>query len=108
MRKIWCGDEVVVIGGKCRGQRGTVREVLVDGRCIVGGINLAKYHQRPNPQKGEEGGIVEREAPLALSNVAIFNSDTGKPDRVGIATGEDNKRCRVFKSTGEPVPENRA
>ena len=105
MRKIKSGDEVIVIAGKSKGQRGKVTKVLIDSdKVIVEGANLVKKHQRPNPQLGVQGGIVEKEAPLHISNVAIFNAQTGKADRVGIKTLEDGKsRVRIFKSTGEQI-----
>ncbi|MCO7224988.1 50S ribosomal protein L24 [Pleionea sp. CnH1-48] len=104
MRKIKTGDEVIVIAGKSKGQRGKVSKVLIeDGRVIVEGVNLVKKHQRANPQAGVEGGIIEKEAALDISNVAIFNPQTGKADRVGIKSLEDGKRVRVFKSTGDEI-----
>lgn len=104
MRKIKSGDEVIVIAGKSKGQRGKVTKVIAENdKVIVEGANLVKKHQRANPQAGVEGGIVEKEAPLHISNVAIFNSATGKADRVGIKSTEDGKKERVFKSSGEKV-----
>ncbi len=104
MRKIKSGDEVIIIAGKSKGQRGKVTKVLVDReKVIVEGANLVKKHQRPNPQMGVEGGIVEKEAPIHVSNVAIFNNATGKADRVGIKTLEDGNKVRVFKSSGEKI-----
>jgi len=102
MRKIKVKDEVVVLAGRDKGKRGEVRKVLQDGRVIVAGINVVKKHVRPNPQIGEQGGIVEREAPLDVSNVAIFNPKTNKADRVGVQVA-DGKRIRVYKSTGEAI-----
>lgn len=104
MRKIKSGDEVIVIAGKSKGQRGKVTKVLFDiDKVIVEGANLVKKHQRANPQAGIEGGIVEKEAALHISNVAIFNTATGKADRVGIKTLEDGKKVRIFKSSGEQI-----
>ncbi|MEE4246648.1 MAG: 50S ribosomal protein L24 [Kangiellaceae bacterium] len=104
MRKIKRGDEVIVIAGKSKGQRGKVTKVLIEkDKLIVEGANLVKKHQRANPQMGVEGGIIEKEAALHISNVAIFNSATGKADRVGIKTLEDGKKVRIFKSSGEQI-----
>ena len=96
------GHEVVVIAGKDKGKRGKVLKVLADDRLIVGGINLVKRHTKPNPMAGVQGGIVEKEAPLHVSNVAIFNGETNKADRVGFKV-EDGKKIRVFKSTQKAV-----
>lgn len=103
MRKIKSGDEVIVIAGKDKGKRGKVTRMLTDNRVLVDGVNLVKKHQRANPQAGVEGGIVEKEAPIQISNVAIFNSATGKADRVGIKILDDGKKVRCFKSNGEQV-----
>lgn len=102
MLKIKSGDEVVVITGKDKGKRGTVTRVYDDGRVLVSGINVAKKHQRPNPQRGVPGGIVEKELPVQVSNVAIYNPKTQKADRVGFRV-EGEKKVRVFKSTGDAV-----
>jgi len=102
MAKIKRDDEVVVIAGKDKGKRGKVASVL-DGRVIVAGLNLVKKHVKPNPNRGEQGGIVEREASLDISNVALFNQATQKADRVGYKVLEDGEKVRVFKSTGEVV-----
>ena len=106
MRKIKRNDEVIVIAGKDKGKRGTVRRVLANDRLIVSGIQLIKKHQKPNPQLGIQGGIIEKEAPIAASNVAIFNSSTQKADRVGFKI-EDDKKVRIFKSDGKQVPESK-
>ena len=104
MEKIRKGDEVVVITGKDKGKRGTVLQVLpVENRLIVEGVNVAKKHVRPNPVRGVVGGIVEKTMPIHLSNVAIFNQQTQKADRVGIKVLEDGSKVRVFKSNGEIV-----
>lgn len=104
MRKIKSGDEVIVIAGKSKGQRGKVTKVLIeDEKVLVEGANLVKKHQRANPQAGVEGGIIEKEAPLHISNIAIFNPATGKADRVGIKTLDDGKKVRVFKSSNEQI-----
>ncbi|HET8712034.1 MAG TPA: 50S ribosomal protein L24 [Spongiibacteraceae bacterium] len=103
MRKIKREDEVVVLTGKDKGKRGKVVQVLDDNRVVVAGVNIIKKHQKPNPQRNEQGGIQEREAPIQVSNVAIFNSATSKADRVGFKILEDGRKVRVFKSTGEVI-----
>ncbi len=103
MNKIKKGDTVAVLTGRDRGKRGTVVRVYADDRVIVEGINLVKRHTRPNPQAGIAGGIVEKEAPLQISNVALYNPMTQKPDRVGIRVLEDGRKVRFFKSNGEVV-----
>ncbi|MBY6188715.1 50S ribosomal protein L24 [Marinobacter hydrocarbonoclasticus] len=100
--KIRRNDEVVVLAGKDKGKRGKVSQVLTTGKIIVDGINLVKKHQKPNPQLGVQGGIVEKEAPIHASNVALFNPATGKADRVGFRF-EDGKKVRFFKSNDEIV-----
>ncbi len=103
MRKIKRNDEVVVITGRDKGKRGKVNRVLPDGRLIVSGIQMIKKHQKPNPQLGVAGGIVEKEAPIQASNVAIYNPATKASDRVGFKILEDGSKIRVFKSSGEAV-----
>lgn len=106
MRKIRKGDDVIVIAGKEKGRRGTVSQVLPDDRVIVEGLNLAKKHQRPNPNAGVAGGIVEKEMPLHVSNVMLFNPASGKGDRVGfrfIGEGESRRKVRFYKSNQELV-----
>jgi large subunit ribosomal protein L24 len=103
MRKIKKGDDVVVITGKDKGRRGKVLRVLVEDRLVVEGINVVKKHQKPNPQKGVTGGIIEKEMALQRSNVMLWNPVTKKGDRVGIRVLEDGKRVRFFKSNGEAV-----
>ena len=103
MRKIKSDDEVIVIAGKDKGKRGKVVKVLSDNRVIVSGVQMVKKHQKPNPQAGVAGGIVEKEALIQVSNVAIFNPATEKADRVGFKVLEDGKKVRVFKSNGEAV-----
>ncbi|HBO12257.1 MAG TPA: 50S ribosomal protein L24 [Halieaceae bacterium] len=102
MAKIKRDDEVIVLAGKDKGKRGKVRRVLGDNRLLVAGVNMVKKHQRPNPQLGVQGGIVEQEAPIQVSNVAIFNPATSKADRVGFKV-EGERKIRVFKSTGEAI-----
>ena len=103
MDKIRKGDQVVVIAGKDKGKRGTVARRVDADHVIVEGINRVKKHVRPNPMKGQVGGIVEKEMPIQISNVALFNVATQKADRVGFKVLEDGKKVRIFKSTGEVV-----
>ncbi len=103
MEKIRKGDEVVVLTGKDRGRRGTVLRRVDERSVLVEGVNRVKKHQRPNPMKGQQGGIVEKEMPIDISNVALFNPATSKGDRVGIKTLEDGTKVRFFKSSGELV-----
>lgn len=104
MQKLKTGDEVIVLTGKSNGQRGKITKIITDkGRVVVEGINMMKKHVKPNPQAGVQGGIVEMEAALNISNVALFNAKTGKADKVGIKVQEDGKRVRFFKSDGELV-----
>lgn len=101
MKKIKKGDEVILITGKDKGRRGTVSSVIDGGKVTVEGLNLAKKHQKGNPQAGVSGGIVEKEMPIDVSNVMLFNSTTGKGDRVGfkfLGEGETRKKVRFFKS----------
>lgn len=102
MRKIKKNDDVIVIAGKDRGNRGNVLQVIGD-YLLVSGINKVKKHQKPNPVKGMTGGIVEKELPIHVSNVAIYNMTAKKADRVGVKTLEDGRRVRVFKSSGEMI-----
>lgn len=101
--KIRRDDEVVVITGKDKGRRGKVLQIRPDNRVLVSGINLVKKHTKPNPMMGKQGGIVEKEAPLHISNIALFNPENDKADRVGFRTNEDGTKARVFKSTGKEV-----
>ena len=102
MRKIRKDDDVIVIAGKDKGSRGSVLRVLGE-YLLVGGINKVKKHQKPNPVKGLTGGIVEKELPIHISNVAIYNVAAKKGDRVGIKTLENKRKVRVFKSSGEVI-----
>ncbi len=102
MRKIKTDDEVIVIAGKDKGNRGKVLRLLDSDRVLVSGVNMIKKHQKPNPQAGVPGGIIDKEAPLQVSNVAIYNPATQKADRVGFKV-EGGKKIRVFKSSGEAV-----
>ncbi len=103
MEKIRKGDEVIVITGKDKGKRGTVVLRVDAEHVVVEGINRAKKHVRPNPMKGVAGGIVDKDMPIHVSNVALFNPATSKADRVGIKVLEDGRKVRVFKSNGELV-----
>lgn len=104
MQKIKKGDDVIVITGKDKGKRGTVtRVVLENEQVFVENVNVAKKHQKPNPALGAPGGIVEKEMPVHISNVALFNPATGKADRIGIKQLEDGRKVRYFKSNGEVV-----
>jgi len=102
-RKLKKNDEVIVITGKDKKKTGKITKVLSNGKVIVSGVNKVKKHVKPNPQLGVEGGIVEREAPIEISNVAILNQRTNKPDRIGYAVDESGKKIRVFKSDQSPV-----
>jgi len=101
MKKIRKGDQVVVTTGKDKGKRGTVLRVLDTGKVVVEGVNRVKRHTRPNPIKGQTGGIVDKEMPIQASNVALFNPATGKADRVGFRVLDDGRKVRFFKSNGE-------
>ena len=103
MQKIKRDDEVIVIAGRDKGKRGKVVKILSDNRILVSGIQMVKKHQKPNPQAGVPGGIVEKESAIQISNVAIFNSTTDKADRVGFKLLESGEKIRVFKSSGEAV-----
>ncbi len=103
MEKIRKGDEVVVTTGRDKGRRGTVLTCLGEGYLLVQGVNRVKKHMRPNPMKGHAGGIIEKEMPIHLSNVAVFNPASQKADRVGFKILEDGTKVRVFKSNGELV-----
>ncbi len=103
MNKIRSGDQVIVIAGRDKGKRGTVSLRKDDSHVLVEGINLVKKHTKPNPLKNTTGGIVEKAMPIHQSNIAIFNSASGKADRVGIKVLADGKRVRVYKSSGEEI-----
>jgi large subunit ribosomal protein L24 len=103
VRKIRKGDNVVVTAGREKGRTGTVVGVQADGRVLVENVNMVKKHQRPNPQRNVQGGIVQKEAPLHGSNVALLNPATRKADRVGVRTLKDGRKVRFYKSNGELV-----
>ena len=103
MNKLRKGDEVVVIAGREKGRRGTIIRMLEGDRLLVENVNMVKRHTRPNPQRGVQGGIVDKDLPIHVSNVALFNPATKKGDRVGIRTLADGRRVRFFKSNDEVV-----
>ncbi|RLA28210.1 MAG: 50S ribosomal protein L24 [Gammaproteobacteria bacterium] len=104
MNKMRKGDEVIVVTGKDKGRRGTVLQVFDDERVLVEGVNVAKKHTKPNPNMGVQGGIVDQDMPIDISNVMVFNPKTKKGDRVGIKVSDDGKtKERIFRSTGEAV-----
>ena len=103
MNKIRKGDQVIVLTGRDKGKRGTVSRRLDDEYLIVDGVNVAKKHVKPNPMKGTTGGVIDKLMPIHQSNVALFNSATGKADRVGVKLMADGKKVRVFKSSGEEI-----
>jgi large subunit ribosomal protein L24 len=102
MNKIRKGDQVVVISGKDKGKRGDVVRVAGD-KVVVSNINVVKRHTKPNPQLGQAGGVIEREAPIHISNVMLFNPATGKGERIGFKVLEDGRKLRVFRSSGESI-----
>lgn len=103
MRKIKKGDNVVAIAGRDKGKRGTVTAIVDDTHVLVAGINQVKKNQRPNPMKNEQGGIINKEMPIHVSNVAVWNPVTQKADRVGFRLLEDGRKMRFFKSNGEQI-----
>ena len=103
MQRIRKGDEVIVLAGRDKGKRGTVLRRVDDEHVVVEGVNRAKKHQRPNPMKGVTGGIVDKDMPIHISNVALYNPAGKKADRVGIKTLADGRRVRIYKSNGEQV-----
>ena len=103
MEKIRKGDDIIVLTGKDKGKRGSVLRRIDEDHVLVDGVNLAKKHMKPNPVKGVAGGIVDKDMPIHLSNIALFNPATKKADRVGFKVLEDGRKVRVFKSNGELV-----
>jgi len=103
MERIKKGDNIIVIAGRDKGKRGTVLRRVDESHVLVEGVNRVKKHQRPNPMKGQTGGIVDKDMPIHVSNVALFNPQTQKADRVGVKALEDGRKVRVFKSNGEMV-----
>src|SRR5207253_9688615 len=103
MEKIRKGDDVIVTAGKDKGKRGTVLRIVDERHLVVEGVNRVKKHQRPNPMKGLTGGIVDKDMPIDISNIALFNPATQKADRSGVKTLEDGRKVRIFKANGEQV-----
>ena len=103
MKKIKRNDRVVVIAGRDKGKTGSVNRILDDGRAYVSGVNMIKRHTKGNPQMNQPGGIIEKEAPIQLSNISIYNSTTNKADKVGFKLLDSGKKVRVYKSTGEKI-----
>ena len=103
MKKIRKGDEVVVLSGRDKGKRGTVLRRVDAEHVVVEGVNRVKKHQRPNPMKGEQGGIIDKDLPIHVSNIALYNPATQKADRAGVKQLEDGRKVRVFKGNGEQV-----
>lgn len=103
MKKLRKGDDVIVISGKDKGKRGTITKINRDDRVIVQGINLVKKHQKPNPSTGTPGGIIDKEMPIHISNIAIYNLTTKKPDRVSFKINDENEKIRIFKSSGDAI-----
>jgi large subunit ribosomal protein L24 len=102
--KLRAGDEVIVVAGKDLGKKGTLRKILKSkNKGIVTGINMVKKHTKPNPAKGDQGGVVSKEMPLNISNIAIFNSVTQKADKVAIKSLKDGKKIRIYKSNQEAI-----
>jgi large subunit ribosomal protein L24 len=103
MKRIHKGDEVIVTTGRSKGQRGHVLRVVDANKLLVESVNMVKKHQKPNPAMNQGGGIVEKESPIHVSNVALYNPGTGKGDRVSFKTLDDGRKVRIFNSTGEAV-----
>ena len=102
MQKLKKDDEVIVITGRDKGKRGSILSFMKEERVLVSGVNIVKKHKKGDPQTGEQGGIVDQEAPIHISNIAIFNEENGEADRVGVRL-EDGKKVRYFKSSGQSV-----
>jgi large subunit ribosomal protein L24 len=103
MQRIKKGDEVIVLAGRDKGKRGTVLRRVDSDHVVVEGVNRVKKHQRPNPMKGQQGGIVDKDLPIHVSNVALYNPATKKADRVGVKTLDDGRKVRIYKANGEQV-----
>jgi len=103
MKKFRKADDVVILTGRDKGKRGTILRVLDDQRALVDSVNIVKKHTRPNPNKGETGGIIEKESPIRLSNLGMYNPNSKEPDRVGFKFLEDGRKVRVFRSDGEMI-----
>jgi len=103
MQRIKKGDEVIILAGRDKGKRGTVLRKVDAEHLVVEGVNRVKKHQRPNPMKGQQGGIVDKDMPIHVSNVALYNPATKKADRVGVKTLDDGRKVRIYKANGEQV-----
>ena len=103
MNRIKKGDDVIVIAGKDKGKRGSVLSVMADGRLVVSDVNMVKRHTKPNPNRGVPGGIIDKEMPIHISNLGLYNPLTDKADRVGIKILDDGRKVRYYKSNGEVV-----
>jgi len=103
MKRIHKGDEVIVTTGRSKGQRGHVLRVVSEDKMLVENVNMVKKHQKPNPGMNQAGGIIEKESPIHVSNIALYNPATGKADRVSFKSLEDGKKVRIFRSTGEAI-----
>jgi len=101
MHKIRKGDQVIVRSGRDKGKRGTILRILAEDRVLVENVNMVKRHTRPNPNKNITGGIIDKEAPIHISNVALYNSGSGKGERVGFKVLEDGRKVRFFRRSGE-------
>ena len=106
MNKIIKGDDVIVLAGRDKGKRGTVLRILNKRQVLVDSVNVVKKHVRPNPNKGETGGIIQKEMPVSMSNVAVYNPNSNKGDRIGIKWLEDGRKVRFFKSDGEVIDQD--
>lgn len=103
MKKFRKGDDVIVLSGRDKGKRGTILRVLDAERALVDNVNIVKKHTKPNPNKGETGGIIDKESPIQISNLGIYNPNSKKADRVGFKILEDGRKVRVFRSDGEMI-----
>ena len=103
MQRLKKGDEVIVLSGRDKGKIGEVLQILPDDRALVNDVNVVKRHTKPNPNKGQQGGIIEKESPIHLSNIALYNPIPKRADRFGVKTLEDGRRVRFYKSNGEVV-----
>ena len=103
MKKFRKGDDVIVLSGRDKGKRGTILRVLEAERALVDNVNIVKKHTKPNPNKGETGGIVDKESPIQISNLGIYNPNSKKADRVGFKILQDGRKVRVFRSDGEMI-----
>ena len=103
MNRLKTGDQVIVTGGKDKGKQGSITKILSNGRCYVSGVQIVKRHTKPNPNAGIAGGVLEKEGPIDMSNVSIYNSSTKKADKVTIKSLEDGTKVRVFRSSGKEI-----